>query len=109
MADTNRTAIVNVHELRNAAELLLAEVATVFGPDVDLEGDHYWLLELDEAHGSADPPAVSSAGSLVDDVESVRELLARDPEEGVYLWHDLSHLIGVLARIAELDRRRISG
>jgi hypothetical protein len=100
-------AKLRVSDLRAALALIFDEAERLLGPTIDLDGDHYWLLEHDERYGD-EPPAVSTAGSLVDDVESVYELLERDPDEGVYLWHDLSHAVGVLNRIADLDRRRFA-
>ena len=98
---------VPVADLRSAVNLLLNEAERKFGPTIDLVDDYYWLLELDQAH-ETDPPVVSSKGSLADDAESIRELLDGDPEEGVYLWHDLAHLVGVLRQIADLDQRRFA-
>jgi hypothetical protein len=40
------------------------------------------------------------AGQLMDDVESVRELLARSPSERVVVRHYLAHLRGALRRVA---------
>jgi hypothetical protein len=108
MTDETLHAIISVDELRHATRLLLDGIERTWGPNVDLQGDHYWLLEQTEAQESLVPPTVSSAGSQSDDVESIRELLRRAPDEGDLLWHDLSHLTGILSRIGGLDRKRFA-
>jgi hypothetical protein len=42
-------------------------------------------------------------GQLRDDVHAIRGLLDRDADDGVFVWHDLRHLVGVLQRIAAQD------
>ena len=46
-------------------------------------------------------PGALTVGQLSDDVEALRELLRR-PDD-LTLWHDLSHVVGILRRIAALD------
>ena len=45
-------------------------------------------------------------GSVVDDVASIREYLARDSGEVPSIWHQAAHLAGVLREIARLDIAR---
>jgi hypothetical protein len=73
-----------------------------FGSTVDLRADHYWTLDLRPAFDvSADQSSGMTVGQLSDDVKEVRELLSRSDEPTV--WHDLSHIVGILKRIAALD------
>ncbi|GIF66834.1 hypothetical protein Ais01nite_48690 [Asanoa ishikariensis] len=100
------TPVVSVADLRSALDLLLTEVERQHGPDVDLAEGVYWTVSPGEAYRFDDAPPKVTVGDLVDDVESVRELLSRDPDEGVYVWHDLAHVVGVLTRLAALDLPR---
>ncbi|MEV4532469.1 hypothetical protein AB0J82_01400 [Asanoa sp. NPDC049518] len=97
------TPVVSVAELRSALDLLLREVERRHGPQVDLDGGLYWTVWPGKAHRFDGEPPQVTVGDLTDDVESVRELLSRDPDEGVYVWHDLTHVVGVLTRLAALD------
>ena len=101
MADNGVT--IAVAEVRTALALLLDEVEQRFGPEIDLAADHYWSLDAAKSFDLDAEPQVG-AGQLTDDVESVREMLARDlDEEVIIVWHDLDHLVGLLRRIVALD------
>ncbi|MCU1483627.1 MAG: hypothetical protein JWN67_373 [Actinomycetia bacterium] len=95
--------VVDIEELRAALLLLLDEAEREFGSSVDLAGDIYWELDPDIARSGDAPPTATLAGSLVEDVEEMQAMLGRDDGE-VFLWHDLVHSVGVLARIADLAR-----
>jgi hypothetical protein len=73
-----------------------------FGSKLELGADEYWSLWPSEAFDDQEPKLLR--GSLVDDLDSVRELIQRSDrsEDETLLWHDLNHLIGVLQRIASL-------
>src|SRR3954451_5208334 len=94
---------ISVAELQEAASRLLDAAQRRFGATLELGADEYWSLWPSEAFDAATEPPLLR-GSLVDDVDTVRELLRRtDPsEDETLLWHDLNHLIGVLQRIASL-------
>lgn len=91
---------VRVDELRDAIDRVLGQVEGVWGPEVELGADHYWVIESSAAFDLARPPDVA-AGQLSDDVASVREQLTTG--DVPIVWHDLEHIIGVLRRLAALD------
>lgn len=94
------SASVDLTDLSQAVLLVPDEVQRLAGRTVvDLGADSYWQLASRDIYEAADPPSASSLGSLSDDVESVSELLSREPGE-VYVWHDLGHIVGVLTRMA---------
>ena len=93
--------VIRTERLRLALNRLLDEVETTFGETVDLDGGLYWQLDPRDAFALAEAPDTLTA-DLVDDCESVEEMLGRGDSE-VILWHDLAHAVGVLARIAALD------
>ena len=91
-------------ELRAALGRLLDAVEERFGPAIDLAADYYWTVDARAAYEPhEDPSGNVGAGQLSDDVDAIRELLRRDDEP--IIWHDLSHVVGVLGRIAALDLR----
>ena len=93
---------IQISELREAASRLFDAVEDQFGAQIRLDADYYWDVVLSTAFDPTGDPKIE-AGQLSDDIESVRELLGRDQAEGVFIWHDLGHLIGVLRGIAALD------
>lgn len=93
---------VSVASLRAGVGMLLDRVEREFGPDVALDAAYYWDLPLPATFDPAQDPAGHTLGSLADDVESLDELLREDPEDAV-VWHDLSHVVGILRRLAALD------
>ena len=95
---------INVEELRRALDRVLDAVELQMGSAVDLDAAHYWMLAPKAAFGLVpDPELHIMAGQLTDDVEEIGEPLQRDPGDGVFIWHDLEHLCGVLMRVASLD------
>ena len=94
--------VLTLADLRAGLEVLLSEIERRYGPKVDLCGGFYWDLPMETIYDSLQDPAPPTLGDLVDDVESLGELLGREPGE-VYVWHDLSHVVGVLRRLAALD------
>jgi hypothetical protein len=93
---------VTVAELQAAVSRLLEAGERRFGSKLDLGADEYWSLWPSESFDAPEPRLLR--GSLVDDVNSVREFLDRDDrsEDEVLLWHEMNHLIGILMRIASL-------
>ena len=69
---------------------------------MQFEEDFYWNVPLGDATTVEQDPELD-LGSLVDDATSVRELLSREPDDGIYIWHDVDHLVGVLRAIGRLD------
>lgn len=91
-------------DLRKACSLLFDEVERRFGPEIDLQVDHYWEIDLRAAYELADDPAGEIvAGQVSDDLGELHDLTNRPEEEGVILWHDLDHLSGILRALAFQD------
>ncbi|WP_374969295.1 hypothetical protein [Terrabacter sp. BE26] len=93
---------ISIAELRAALTLLLEAVEDRFGSRLQFDEDFYWNVPLGDATTVEQDP-VLDLGSVVDDVRSVRELVTRAPDDGVYIWHDVDHLVGVLRAIGRLD------
>ncbi|WP_146099697.1 hypothetical protein [Kineococcus xinjiangensis] len=102
---------VSMTVLRAALDRVLGEVQRRHGDVVDLDADLYYVLPAESVYAPGTVPdgQACTLGSLVDDVDAVRELaaggLAEEGEEAeVVVWHDLAHVIGVLQRLAAIDR-----
>ena len=107
---TDTTMSLRVADLRRACEVLLDEVERRFGDQIQLSAldavkDHYWDLDLAAAYGMVkQPEAHLTAGQTSDDLQEIVDLLHRaDGDEPVVLWHDLSHVSGVMRLLAYLD------
>lgn len=96
-SDESQTLSVRASELRAAFERLMSAVDDV----VEIDAAVYWDVLLSDAFGMEVEPSVA-VGAVSDDVESVRELISRSPED-VVLWHDLTHFTGVLRAVASRD------
>ncbi|MCP2263137.1 hypothetical protein ACFQHV_21905 [Promicromonospora thailandica] len=84
-----------IDDLRRALDRVLDDVAATLGDRVELDGGLYWQVPVDEL-GSNDPDTVDlTAGDLVDDLETMRDLLASTGPTPA-LWHELNHLVGIL-------------
>ena len=94
---------ITVAELRAATDRLLDAVERRFGPQVRLDGDHYWSIFPSDAFNIESQPTVG-AEQLSDDIATIRQALLRtDPDEDdLLLWHDLDHLAGILQGISKL-------
>jgi hypothetical protein len=97
-----RQLVVRISDIRTALERTLHQVEKDRGAEVDLGVDHYWVIDSGAAFDVHREPEVT-AGQLSDDIESLRAQLAANADEPV-VWHDLEHLVGLLRRIASLDR-----
>ena len=86
---------VSIDELRAAVARMLDAAEKRFGPRVEITEDIYRTVVPTDAF-ELDPPVL--AGSLREDLETVREVLRRaDAEQDeLLLWHDLDHLLGLL-------------
>lgn len=89
-------------DLRAAITKLLDAAERRYGPDLHLAEDLYWNVPLGAAT-SVDVMPELDLGSVVDDVESVREFLTGPDDQVLSLWHESDHLAGVLRSIARLD------
>lgn len=92
--------MVSVAELRSVTTKLLDAAEVMFGPEIELGADHYWLVESDDAFDLTQEPTVC-AGQLSDDLEWVRAIGEARPESH---RHDLDHLQGLLRRVSALAR-----
>ena len=97
-----QSTVISVSALREATNRLLDLAELQLGPDIELGADYYWDLNPADAYG-VDRPTEQWMSQLSDDVAEVAGLLARDPDEPLYLWHDLAHVVGILRRIAAMD------
>jgi hypothetical protein len=94
--------VVRIADLRTAVERVLALAEDLLGPEVAIDGDHYWHVPVTEAFDLANQPQTFTVGQLSDDLaETVHDDHPRVPQEAA---HDLSHLIGLL-RALELSAR----
>lgn len=82
-------------------------VESRFGSEVYLSEhrvDLYWNVDLRAAFGMVDHPEQHiDCGQSSDDVREIADLLGREGQEPLSLWHDLDHLAGVLRMLAYLD------
>ena len=93
----NERLTVSIPDLRAALSRVLDTVEAQRGEVIVLDADHYWLIDsADSFDLDASPDVV--VGQLSDDIETIHIT------EDVVVWHDLEHLIGVLRRIAAIDR-----
>ncbi len=83
--------------------MLVAEIERTHGEVIELRGNYYWELGAEAAFLSHEAPTATDVCDLEDDVTSTLELLNRPTDEIVVVWHDLSHLIGILRIIAAMD------
>lgn len=99
---------IDVPKLRRVLDALLDHVQRTQGSLVEVDRDHYWLLELTAAFSEdlCEPGTVDlGAGQIADDVDTVDEM-AREIEQGdAFLnpWHDLEHAVGLLRALAWKD------
>jgi len=100
--DANTTGLtIQIAEIRASLEQLLSAAEKQFGAVIDLGADYYWDVPTDTSFDLSREPALH-ARQLTDDVTSIRSQLG--PDDDPLIWHDLDHLIGVLRRIAAMDR-----
>lgn len=105
-----RPLTVDVEQLRRVLNALLDHVASTRGRYVDIERDHYWIVELGAAFSEdLHEPGTRSddlgVAQISDDVSTIDELAA-DLETGDAVlspWHDLEHAVGLLRALAWKD------
>jgi hypothetical protein len=93
--------MLDLDMLRRALNRCLDECERRFGRRIDLDADHYWLIEPTAAFDLTHEPQVR-AGQLSDDLEEIATLNAASDDELLAVWHELGHLLGPLARLAAL-------
>jgi hypothetical protein len=101
---------IDLQKLRRVIDALLDHIERREGSLVEVERDHYWLLELsatfaEDLHEPGTEPGDLGVGQISDDVETVDDL-ARQIEIGnpfLNPWHDLEHAVGLLRALARKD------
>ena len=89
--------------LRQALNRCLDECEQRLGRHVDLGADHYWVIDPRAAFDLAREPQVS-AGQLSDDLDEMTQLLVKNNEDFLTIWHEIEHVLGPLARLAALTK-----
>ncbi|MGC4855332.1 hypothetical protein ACLQ24_18560 [Micromonospora sp. DT4] len=105
---TDADAVSRIVDLRRACSMLLDAAESRFGPEIQLsqlDVDYYWNMDLGAAFRMVQQPELEiDCGQSSDDVAELTSLLRRGGPEGfVSLWHDLSHVSGLLRLLAYLD------
>lgn len=95
---------IDVPLLREQLHRVLLEVEAQHGSHVELDADHYWLVESAAALDLNRAPDLA-VGQLSDDAAQLREMASRASDE-LLLWHDLKHLVGLLDALAAVDSPR---
>jgi hypothetical protein len=93
---------VSVAELRFAVARLLDAVQGKFGPHLSFPEDYYWNVPFDRAASLDTQPALD-VGSVVDDGDSIRDLLSQNAGVLPVIWHEVEHTTGIFRSIARLD------
>lgn len=110
MSSEASSLTIDVPKLRRVLDALLSDIESHRGSLIEIDRDHYWLLELrasfaeDLRQPSSDSDELG-VGQISDDVATVAAL-ARDIEHGgasLSPWHDLEHSVGLLRALAWLD------
>jgi hypothetical protein len=98
--------VVRLDELTQVFARLVAQTTKQFGAEIDLGAagvnGYYRTVDLRSAYSMSESPVTPDVGDVTEDVNEVRDLLARDDGE-VYLWHDIDHFVGVLRALAFLN------
>ena len=93
---------LDLRELRAALSRVLDAAEARFGATIELGADHYWTLDPRRTfEPSVEPFGGLMAGQLSDDVDEMQRVATR--ADHVVIWHDLAHIVGILARIVALD------
>lgn len=101
---------IDVLKLRRVLDALLDHVQRTDGSFIEIDRDHYWLLELTAAFSEdLQEPGTRlgdlGVGQISDDVATVDEL-AEEIEKGdasLNPWHDFEHAVGLLRALAFRD------
>jgi hypothetical protein len=99
------TANLRISDLRAAVTRILDASERQFGPEIDLGNvpfGYRWELDLREVFNVGSEPGSPALGDLNEDLQETLQLLGR-PEDETFIWHDVSHVVGLLQLLAVLD------
>jgi uncharacterized protein YjdB len=95
---------VSLSQLQRVLTRVLDDLAQRHGKDeVQLTADYYWVIDPHAVYDMTSTPSTEqlTVGQLSDDLREVTALsTATNP---TVPWHDLTHAIGVLQRLAAQD------
>lgn len=101
---------IDMTKLRRVLDALLDHVQRTRGSLIEVDRDHYWLLELtaafsDDLQEPGTRPGDLDVGQISDDVATVDELANAIEKGDAFLnpWHDLEHAVGLLRALAFRD------
>ncbi|WP_433498926.1 hypothetical protein ACQP1K_00760 [Sphaerimonospora sp. CA-214678] len=99
--------VLEIADLRRLSTLLLDAVERRHGARIDLSRwnvDYYWDIPLQAAFDIySDPTRHVGCGQISDDLAELHDALDRSKNDDVILWHDLTHLSGLLRALAIAD------
>ncbi len=87
---------VNIDELQEITNLLLAKLKSSKGNEIELKSDFYWDIPMNEAYSPYDEPKNLSLGQLSDDLNEVRRVLNSDDA----IPYDLKRLAELMKAIS---------
>jgi hypothetical protein len=94
--------VVRIADLSAAIVRALEAAEQLLGPEVSLDGDHYWHMPVEAAFNLTREPREFTVGQLSDDLhDALIDDHERVPQE---TWHDLTHLIGLLRAVERAGR-----
>ncbi len=100
---------VTIEDLRRVLDRCLDDCERRLGHSIELDADYYWLVEATEAFDLSRVPVVV-AGQLSDDLAELRDAPNYDVDgQPVASWHELTHALGVLQRLAAMLQLPASG
>lgn len=92
---------VDLRLLRTQLDRVLAAIEERSGSTVEIDGDHYWLVESRDLFDLTKVPT-PGVGQISDDAQELQAMAERSPED-LTPWHDLKHLAGLLEALAARD------
>jgi len=97
-----QSTTVQIEDVRAGLMMILDEIQRKFGDEINFgTTDSYWNIAPDKIVDLEKDPT-PDIGQVSDDIASLRELLQRTDGQ-LFVWHDLTHIVGILRRIAALD------
>jgi hypothetical protein len=95
-------ATIAVEDIRAVVTRVLDAVEAQHGGTLELGEDYYWHLPVRAAFDLSKPQPELTTGQLTDDVDELREALARPETVDLAAWHALGHVIAVLRAVERL-------